>query len=100
METREEELATRARGGLLCGWYNDGGGEAIIPGIILVLTIFLLPSSHHATSVETPGEGTPTSTGNPWPTSVELAGRCPSAPGRVVKVGAWWPAGNARVGLK
>ena len=50
---------------------------------------------------ETPGDGTSTPTGDPWPTSAAVVGRCPPAPGRVVKVGAWFPAGNGgtRVGL-
>ena len=71
---------------------NSGGGEAT-----LVLTIFLLPSSRRATPVETPVEGAPTPLGSPLPTPATVVARCP---GWVSMVGAWCPAGNARVGLR
>ena len=66
------------------------------------MTIFLVPSPWHAMCVKTPVRGTPPPTDNAWPTSAAVVGRCPPAPGRVVKVGAaWFPAGNSpRVGLR
>jgi hypothetical protein len=49
IDTRGGELATRARGDLLCGGYNDGGGGAGV-----VVTISLVPLPSHAACVKTP----------------------------------------------
>jgi len=49
IDTRGGELATRARGDLVCGGYNDGGGGA--GGVV---AFFLVPLPWHATCVKTP----------------------------------------------
>ena len=93
--TRGGALATRARGDLLCGGYNDGG-----VGAGVVVTIFLVPSPGHATSVKTSVRGTPLPTGTPWPVSAAVVGPGQHEPGLdmmvgpVVPIGLWFPDGN------
>ena len=64
----------------------------------IVVTIFLVPSPGHATSVKTSVRGTPLPTGSPWPVSAAVVGPGQHEPGLDMMVGPvvgpWFPAGN------